>query len=95
MLVFLLPALLSRSINGKFNCMNNKKTPFPLLLAVFVLGIVSFWFLSSVTKAPKTPEKQEIENNNNEIKNEETQAPDISSKKSLDLSGQRLEKLPS
>ena len=95
MLVFLLPALLSRSINGKFNCMNNKKTSLPLLLAVFVLGIVSFWFLSSVTKVPKPLKKQEIVNNDKTIEKEKTQTPEVPSGKSLDLSGQGLEKLPS
>lgn len=93
--VFLLPALLNGLINGKFNFMNNKKTSLPLLLAVFVLGIVSFWVFSSVIKVPKPVEKQEVVNNEKTIEKEKTETPDVPSRKSLDLSGQGLEKLPS
>ena len=78
--------------------MNNKKTSLPLLLAVFVLGIVSFWLFSSLIKSTKNPIKQVITNNNEkeeEGEKEETQTPEISAIESLDLSGQGLEKLPS
>ena len=96
--VFLLPALLNGLINVKFNFMNNKKTSLPLLLVVFVLVIASFWLYSSVIKSPKNPIKQVITNNNEKEEKgekEETQTPEISARKSLDLSGQGLEKLPS
>lgn len=82
--------------------MQNKNLTVFLIIGAFVLGGVFFWLFSSLSKQKTDSSDQNFKKNTNDIvkdsdgmEEDDTETPGIPNSKTLDLSGQGLEKLPS
>lgn len=82
--------------------MKTKNISVVLIIGAFVLGGIFFWLFSSMSKQKTDSSDQNSTRNTNDIVKDsdskgedDTELPDIPNSKTLDLSGQGLEKLPS
>ena len=83
--------------------MKTKNISVVLIIGAFVLGGIFFWLFSSMSKQKTDSSDQNSTRNTNDIvkdtdskeEEDDTETPDIPNSKTLDLSGQGLEKLPS